>query len=456
MRSILCALVLAAPGFAGEKAIVEFHLKKSPTVALRGWLLDFDDEEFRFERFGAGRKLHVRWADVVPEDRAAMRRQLKLDLSEDEAKGLMPGHRIHFRNGGFVEGLLVMVDEERRHWVRHEGHLLPYPADRIERVEKVKVREDRVFDADDVYLRRLERIPPKTARQHRRLADRMADLGNLERAKAHYEEAIRLRPEWKFELAPQLDELEELMRDAVVARMLRKVRSLYRLHKDYDGAREELARFMERYPDRRRAALRLLDDVEERHAEELRLRFSYVKNDEFRRAIDDYTRRMTSLDEALGWVRAKLPDELEKRIAKRMGIEPDEVEAYLKQERTGAPHWASYRSGSFIFSKRARKGKTTRKKIRGDPDKWWGRYADGDTRGAFLRAYAAERLDLFEVVQVRLRECSSCGGTGQKKQTSVNPLNALGGHGGNHAGHDWSQLCRRCFGGCRDRSVAYR
>ena len=127
----------------------------------------------------------------------------------------------------------------------------------------------------------------------------------------------------------------------------------------------------------------------------------------------------------------------------------EQAEEFLKDKPRGANHFASYGSGSFIFSKRAHKGKTTKKAIRGDPDKWWFQYNDLETRGAFLRAYAAERTpELFEVVEVRTRECGKCGGTGQIRHVSVKQLQ--------DGRHEWKQVCPRCFKARLERSVAYR
>ena len=395
----------------------------------------------------------VPWADLVEDDRDVLRRRVGLVLSEDERLGLIGGHRLHFVGGGTDEGLLERIDGAQRHWLRRGGMLLPYPGDRIDRVEEPKVKQSDVYDEHELYLRRLERVPPKTARQHRDLADHMYDVGNFAAAREHYHAAIRLEPQWRWDLQARLEQVDELMRDEAAANALRKARVAYRLHRDFAKARADLQRFLEEHPDRRRAGLQALDDLEEQYAEEQRKRFTYVKNDEFRRVIEDRLRTSPTLDEALSWVRAEMADEIKRRIGERMGLSPEEVEAFLKQKRTGAPHWASYWSGTFVFDKRAKRGQTTKKAIRGDPEGWWSQYGDVSTRGNFLRAYAAERLpDLFEVIQVTLKDCERCGGTGRTRHVSVTEVGALSGG----QGHEWQQLCPRCFGAARDRAVSYR
>jgi hypothetical protein len=111
-------------------------------------------------------------------------------------------------------------------------------------------------------------------------------------------------------------------------------------------------------------------------------------------------------------------------------------------------HWASYWAGTFIVSKRASLGQTTKREIRGDPDDWWATYEDVNTRASWLKAYAAERIDLFEVVQVNNTPCDRCGGTGQVTRMSLTALP--------DGRHEWQERCPRCFGACEDRGIGYR
>ena len=122
-----------------------------------------------------------------------------------------------------------------------------------------------------------------------------------------------------------------------------------------------------------------------------------------------------------------------------MGLSDEEYELVRESEPASAPHWASYWSGSFILDKRAKKGQSTQREVRGDPDSWWGAYDDVNTRASWLKAYAAERLpDLFEVVQIRMTPCEKCGGSGQVKHMSIRALA--------DGRHEWMEICPRCFG----------
>lgn len=449
MRHLLVLALMLPAAAASERVIVGFRLKKDPRATVRGWALDVTEKGMRVERIGGSRRFFVAWDDLVDADHTKLRERFRLDPSEDERLGLLSGHRLHFKGGGAVEGLLERVDADGRHWLKREGFPLPYPGDRVVRVEEIKVKEADVFDGRELYERRIERVPPRTAAQHRILARHLYDTGDLEKSEHHYRAALRLKPAWYAEINARLKDIELLAADDAARDALRKVRTAYRLRKDYAGAEARLREFIAANPDRKRLAQKMLDDLEEARVGEMRKRFNAVKHEEFDRVVDRFLRTHPDLEQALAWVRAQAEKETRKAIARRLGTTDGQVEAFLEDEKTGSPHWASYESGSFIFSKRAHKGKSTRKAIRGDPDRWWDQYGDLETRAGFLRAYAAERLErLFEVVQVKLRDCGSCGGTGIVRHVSVKQLQ--------DGRHEWKQVCPRCFKAARDRSVGYR
>jgi len=442
----LLALATSAPA---ERRLVDFRLKKDPRAPVRGWLVDYSETSFRFRAFG-GRRTTVRWDALVAEDRVRLRRAVGLELSERAQRGLVRGHRLHFKSGGHADGLLVRVDGSDRHWLKREGALLPYPGDQVERVEEIDVKDGDVFSPEEIYERKLERTPPKTARQHRRLAKHMERVGNLERAREHYREALELEPGWADDLEERIAELDALLADREAAELVRQARRSANLDRDFERAREKVERFLREHPDRRRQGLAMLDAIAAQEHEERRRRFLAVKHEEFDRLVDRLLLRQPTLDEAQDWTRTRLAEELEERTRERLGLSEEEWKEFVEADPGDtAPHWASYGGGSFTVSKRARIGKTSKRGVRGDPESWWEARGDQGTRGSYLKAYAAERLPkLFEIVTVRLRDCPGCGGTGSTKHSSVNPL-----PGG---GHDFRVTCRRCYGAKRDRAVAYR
>jgi tetratricopeptide (TPR) repeat protein len=450
-RALGLLLLIGLTALAQERTLVKFRLVKDPESPMRGWVVSFTEEGFKFARFGGDRTVRIPWRDLVEEDRLRLRRQLKLDRSEEEERGVIKGHRIHFKGGQQLDGVLDRIDDDGRHWLRTKGLLLPYPGDRVERVEEVDVAESAVYDEHELYLLRLQRDAPASASGHRALADYAFEVGEFADARPHYEKAIRLRPKWRALLQARIDEIDALLRDAEVARKLGRVKRRSRLDRDFEGARALLAEFLEAHPDRKRLALQVGDEIEVDRTEWIQRRFHRIKVSEFDRAVTRYViSKSPSIQEAMAWATSDLADEMAERLKKRLNLNDQELEALYDSERKGSPHWAAYWSGSFVISKRAVIGKSSKREVRGDPDDWWDLYADADTRGNFLRAYAVERLPkIFEVVQVKLPHCDACGGTGALKKSSARNLPAVGGH-------EWHQRCNRCFGAKRDRLVGYR
>ena len=148
----------------------------------------------------------------------------------------------------------------------------------------------------------------------------------------------------------------------------------------------------------------------------------------------------------MAWALEKLPAEVAGRVRRRLELSEEEFDALQEREATGAPHWATYWSGTFVI------GTRTRGKPRGKGPSsggWWDRYPDIAKRSTFLKAYAAERLELFEVVDVRMTPCERCGGRGQVRHMSFTSV-------GKASKHEWVEVCPRCWGNKQDRAVAYR
>jgi len=455
MRRIL-ALLLLLPLLArageDEDSIRRFRLKKEPLSPVSGYVSEPNEEGFKFRALGFGGATRtIRWEDVVDEDARAMRIEFRLEMTEDERLGLIAGHRLWFHGGGYDEGLLLTVDETGRHWLKVRRLVLPYPKDRVERVEEIKIAESEVYDEQELYRVRLERTPPRTAREHKDLADYMFDAGYFDKARSHYEQALAADSSLQASLAGRMEELKELSKDTELVEARAKAGYFANILNDFDRALATLREYLERHPDRERAVVRVVRDIENRRNEKYQERFNHLKH----RASDHLIRRYLErhrpedVNTAMSWVTSKLPEEIEKAVRATMGITEEEYKRFLANRGRGALHFASYGGGSFIVDPRARRGRSTPKEIRGDPNDWWRGSADVQTRTAFLRAYAAEKLgDHFEMASVRGTACTSCGGTGQVRRQSMTEVKGVG--------HEWSELCPRCFGAREDRGVAFR
>jgi tetratricopeptide (TPR) repeat protein len=442
-------LVLLAVSFAeDERHVAKFRLKKDPSATMSCWIVKYDQDGFSFETFGRDKRGTAKWSDLVEEDARRLRIDFKLDLTEDEAKGLIPGQEIFFKGGGSARGLLDRVEEDGTHWLRVSGLLLPYPKDRIDRVEEVKIQEGEGYSPDEVYVRQLERRPPQTAEEHRRLADYLYDVGSFEGAKEQYEKAVALDAALGGAVSDRLAASRDYLEDKLAAEVFKKEKSDAVLHGKWAQAIEHIRAYAQQNPGAQRRAEKVASELEQKWFEAKQARYHAVKAEEMDRAVRAFLVKKPTLDEAKSWAMAELPDLIRDRTARRLGLTSDEMELFLGTKARGALHWASYWAGSFIVSKRASLGKGSKREIKGDPDDWWTAYDDISTRASWVKAYAAERLDLFEVVTVNPTPCERCGGTGQVTKSSLNALQ--------DGRHEWQERCPRCFGACEDRGIGYR
>jgi len=446
-------LVLSIAAFAGDRKAVVFRLKKDPYVKVKVWALEVTEDGMRIEYLGTHKKAFVRWADLVASDSKRIRLAYNLDMTDDEKKGVMMGDEVFFRGGASVMGLVVKKDEENNQiLIRSDGMILAYPLDRLDRIEKTKILETDVYDEDEIYVRRLERHPPSNWGDHRRLANHMYEIGNYRKAQEHYSEAIRLRPALRPRVEPRLAEIKDILDDEDALAVIQKAKSIANLWGRYDRAKTMLEEYAAERPGSRRRIILVMDEIDGIRVRKLTVRFHRVKAREADRAIRQYLlSKQPTLEEARSWIVSGFKKEVESRIRRSMGMDEDEIELFKKTEAKGASHWTSYGAGTFVIDPNAKRGKSSGKGVRGDPERWWRSYGDVSGRSAWLRALAAEKVpDLFEVVQIRKTPCITCGGTGKVKKTSIVGLKALGG------GHEWKETCPRCFGAGHDRGIGYK
>ncbi|MHC4938298.1 MAG: tetratricopeptide repeat protein [Planctomycetota bacterium] len=424
-------------------ALVTIQLKDG--TRLRCWVLDYGEEGLRVRKLASDRDRRIGWDELADGDRSRLRAQFKLDLSENERKGLVEGARLHFEGGSRVDGVLEKVDEKGEHWLRRGGSLLPYPRDRIVEVEPVLVNETEVYGADEVYRRVIARLAPKTADRHVEVADHMRRASDFDRAVQHYKEAIRLKPSLRWKLKPNLDACEALAKDKALARAVRMSRKLSRLDHRYDDARALLNEHLDGPRGRSRLVRMELDDLDALEAARLNREYHERKNRAFKKVIADFLlKKRPTLAQARSYVENGLAADLTGLIQRELGLTDKQVEEFNRRGSDGSAHWATYHHASFIFDPFAKPDG------RG-PEDWWTQHSDTATRSTVMRAYAAEKLpELFELVRVKYKPCIGCGGNGTRKQSSVRSVRALGNK------HAWLEKCDRCWGCGRDRVVAYR
>ena len=449
MQIRIAAVVLAITGSLGAefvKQAVTFRLQKNPRELIRGWVTSVNTDGFRYERFGGGRKLLVPWSALTREDARRLRVQFEVEWIKDVEIEYVMGHRIHFQAGKPLEGLLVRKDKKLRHWIKISGVVLPYPGDQVARVEEAELPETTIYNNEEIYLRRLQRRPPNSASEHRDLADYMFDLGNWTNAIPHYENAAKSQPLWKNEIDARVAEIRDILKDQRASKEFSRAKYWAALQGDFARGKRIVEEYIGKHPEAKRRGFKVLDQIEEIRQRKLGQRFQVVKHQSVDRLIHDYLRtKQPDNATARAWLDNELAGAVSERVRKRLGITEDEYAEFAKARARGAPHFATYWSGTFIVNTRTKKGA----KPNGAPESWWTTYKNSSTRATWMKAYAAERNpELFEVVQVRFHDCERCGGRGFVRMLDLNP------RGSNPM--EWNKRCPRCLGAQRDRAVAYR
>lgn len=447
-NAVLLLLVSVAAPSEEERQVAQFRLAKDPAATVSAWIVAHDQDGFVFETLGRDRRVAAKWTDLVEEDARRLRVGFGLDLTEAEEKGLIDGHQLRLKGGMAVRGLLHSIDEGD-YWMRVSGNLLPYPKDRVKRVDAVKIGEEEAYGEDEVYARRLTRRPPRTAEEHRRLADYLYDVGNFDAARQHYDEAVALDPALEAQVRGKVGASREYLEDSAAAEVFAREKADAVLNGKWREAIANIRAYLEKNPAMRRRGEKLIGEMEEKWLEAKQARFHAVRHEEFDRAVrSQLARKQPTLEEAKAWIAAAIKDVVRERTARRLGLSDEEMEFFGATKSKGALHWASYWAGTFAVSKRAATGQSSKREIRGDPEGWWAQYNDVNTRASWLKAYAAETLGLFEVERVTSTPCERCGGTGQI--TKWTPQSLADGR------NEWQERCPRCFGACDDRGVGYR
>ena len=276
------------------------------------------------------------------------------------------------------------------------------------------------------------------------------DIGNWTKAREHYQQAIEMRPAFRAEIEPRLAEIKDILEDEKAQVVFRKAKSRANLFGDYDGAVAMIEDYVAQFPGAKRRGLRIVEEIRVKRHAKLQALYHRYKSDELDRGIRRHLiRRQPDLKEAMSWATSQLRDQIALRVRSRLNLTDEEYASFAGTKAKGALHWATYKDGSFVISSRAKVGKSSSKTIRGDPDDWWAGNTDLSSRATFLKAYAVEKMpELFEVVQVRVTPCKTCGGTGTVRKASVNSLEGTG--------HQWKEICPRCFGAREDRAIGYR
>jgi tetratricopeptide (TPR) repeat protein len=463
MKRTLTMIVLAF--FALSSSLWAETIRLRTGAFLVGKVERVDENILVFRRAGNGGVLELKWNELSSFDAKRLREKWSL-LDPEAAEGVkLPALRVVFQKtgGARIEVIGELVSNDGKTMVlRQKTHVYRVPVEAIrEGPQNIQVPAEDLVTPDQYYQRKVEELQPgEDADKNAKLADELIRVEDYQRAREHLQKAIELGGGKQPDLIKaRLKRVEILLKNKEQADILRKI-SVLRNRKLFEKARKLVADFAKRFPN---SPLRAEFEKRKDLLEKARQRFL------IRRVTTDWFETMTSelkrvamdkhmdFQEAQSFAEEKLGEVIRAKIAKKRGLDPEEVDALFKARkmiRGLRSRKATYGTGSFILGKqgvlkdtavgkRLNKGKTKtktsgpnkaqkelQKRIRQylrrmqrqgqgggrqqslqSPESWW-LNTTSVRRQQWLIAYYAEHGGDLELLHPETRDCPECGAHG--------------------------------------------
>jgi tetratricopeptide (TPR) repeat protein len=460
---LLAAAVLAGPG-RGRPRVV--HLKDGTKVIGRIVEDECTEDVLVLRDIRTRAKRKVPWSDIKPELAQALKVQLGFAVASPGEASAIQGVRIVNRAGSAFQGLLTNAKTAER-----DGYYLLKTSDgeRRIRLRDVKSGPDPVqldpldvYTPQEAYEEALKEKKPETAEDHFRLAELARMYGALDAAKHHLEMVLAVDdgedPKYqKDKIQRQLDHVNKLLADKGALDELLQIRKSI-VYKRYKQAAEAIRAFREKHEGKEvllETATRLEEELKKKRSKhfidqvprllrntikELLLTKVKEKGITLRQA-QQYAipqgRRREFLKGVRGGglndptIETSASADALTIVSEKLGITPDEAEAFWDKRPKRSWHSAFYRDGTFIvveeledalakapkikFKKGSKKPKLPKPKKQKTPEGWWeGKIKQrkfSDLRD-WLYAWWAEKSGLCEVLEPKLEICPTCHGKG--------------------------------------------
>ncbi|MHC4135275.1 MAG: hypothetical protein ACYS0K_09845 [Planctomycetota bacterium] len=460
---LFAAAVLAGPG-RGRPRVV--HLKDGTKVIGRIVEDECTEDVLVLRDIRTRAKRKVPWADIKPELAQALKVQLGFAVAAPGEAAAIQGARIINRAGSVFQGLLMNAKTAER-----DGYYLLKTSDGERRIRLGDVKSGpdpvaldplAVFTPQEAYEQALNEKKPETAEDHFRLAEIARMYGALEAAKHHFELVLAVddpaSPKYqKDRIQRQLDHVNKLLGSKEALDELGQIRKSI-VYRKYKQAADEIEAFREKYEGDEallESAAHLEKDLKDKREthyigevprlvrnmiKDLLLKKVKQKDITLRQAqqyaipqgrrreflkgvrgggLNDPTIETSASAEALG------------RVAQKLGIPADEVEAFWNKRPKRSWHSAFYRDGTFVvvedlenalasapkvkLKKGSKRPKLPQPKKQKTPEGWWkGKIKTrkfSDLRD-WLYAWWAEKSGMCEVLDPKLEICPTCHGKG--------------------------------------------
>lgn len=486
MRSItMLALAGAAVLLAGPTHAEVLRFRNG--VVLHGEVVESEQTWFKFRRYDTGGVVTLSWEQILEEDRARLRSDLRLDLDTSASGPTIKGVRLYLKSGEAVEGLRdTKKSTEAEIWLSTTAGSFPYRRDTIERSEELPLDILAVLTRPEALAHELQRrtdagLSNTSAQARFELAEYCMRIAHYTAAKEHLL-ACRAADAGYEKAAVEnlLAQLEVKIAQAEAEQMYADVERLI-ANKKFADARAAWKALTEKWPEamvveQHQAGIdQQIEAAEGKYLEAqvkprffTALRLAIQKRAREKYDMIENQREEFSLKAAKNWARKECGKLAADDVAAQLKITADQVKEVLSGLKTYDYLHANYGDGTFIVEKanvnlpNQNQGNALQNLLRGrqqggqqpqqqpkeelqTPDDWWAK-ASSSKRVTWLTAYYAEYSGEMSIIRIDSVPCVTCGGKGY--QTYLAPGSAEGG--------TRYKICPRCHGVAHDRKIVYR
>jgi len=454
--AIMLVAALGLAVFAGPAPGEIIRLRNGIEVHCE--VLKFDAENgVTIRRCDNGGVVALRWEHIIDADVAALKAARGYTDMEPEPI-LIRAQRLFLASGDHVIGVQIESARPEAITLRRLGKDHTYLQSQVTAIETIEVEARAVYTLGELYEQKIGAAMPRTALDHFKLAVFCESVADYARALEHFRTAAKLDPGFKPDLvAHKIERMHVKQAETGATGLLDEIQNkLYR--KKFALALELCDRFAADFQgSRQRGELENLRGAiaKKRHAhfQQQILGDYFIFMD--RIAMKIASDRTISYGNAIGYTQREMAADIRAALAKRYGMEIDEIDDLWQNRGDAHLRSATYGAGTFILGNRSallpreqqereekeeeKKAATADEQLRRKIEKlkqaralqlqqqkrfrsylpdvgrtmvqWWLTSSVRD-RKQHLCAYFAEYSDDLQIRRVRFPECATCAGRG--------------------------------------------
>ncbi|MFO0984936.1 MAG: hypothetical protein U1E76_24940 [Planctomycetota bacterium] len=330
---------------------------------IQGTIESFDEARgITMRRFDNGGKIDLLWAHIIKDDVKRIRESN--GFYEDDAQPVMvDAVRITFPGNREEIGVIVERTADAIVLKQASGQR-PFPKNRVQRVEPVKVDALKVYTSDELYQKRISESPPSNAQENYYTGVFCESILRFDLALEHYKATAAadasFKPKevqqkialssYKVEQHGQTDRLDEI-KQLIFKRSFKRA---FERCKDFetDFASSPLK------PE--------LEKIRKRAQDEHRKYLTSMVGREFLGLLDKETdeivaNRELTLKQALTAMRDQVAPKVFAQLAKNYGVDVELVKSIFPGRNKGNLRTASYGGGTFVLRETALDGMEKKK-----------------------------------------------------------------------------------------------